>query len=134
MILRPNKPGVVLSPETAYLLEKHCNVKTLRMRLRGENSLVSQELLDLREVAMQHEPPALPEAEGPSAEVAPQWITTAQIADLEGVTDRAVRLRCQAGQMDAEQIDGRWRISVEAYEQYRAARASMRRDRWASSS
>jgi excisionase family DNA binding protein len=51
------------------------------------------------------------------------WMTTAEVADLLYLSDRAVRMACKNGRLRADQIDGRWRISREDFEHFRAARA-----------
>jgi excisionase family DNA binding protein len=53
------------------------------------------------------------------------WMTASQAAAVLGITDRAVRKACAAGRLDAELVDGRWRItraSVQAYEPRRRNR------------
>jgi excisionase family DNA binding protein len=45
-------------------------------------------------------------------------MTATRAADVLGISDRAVRKACAAGRLDAELVDGQWRItraSVEAY-------------------
>jgi excisionase family DNA binding protein len=122
-------PAVVISVETAYYLERLTGgaVSKLRVRARGTNQRVAQELLEIREAAMRFNPP-LPEVEADLAEVpaeSEQWLSVVQVADLLGLTDRAVRLACSEGRLEAQQ-DGsrRWRITKKAYEDYRAARAA----------
>lgn len=120
--------AVVISAETAYYLERICKVAALRQRLRdGRHPLVSQELLDLRTVAMSFDPASLPAdaAVGSDpAEVATEWLSVAEAADLLGMGQRGVRLACQQDRLDAEQVGGRWQISREAVHNFRAARAA----------
>ncbi len=52
-------------------------------------------------------------------------MTTTRAADVLGISDLAVRKACTAGRLDAELVDGHWRItraSVEAYEPRRSIR------------
>jgi excisionase family DNA binding protein len=52
-------------------------------------------------------------------------MTATRAADVLGITDRAVRKACAAGRLEAELVDGRWRItraSVQAYEPRRSTR------------
>ncbi len=63
----------------------------------------------------------------PTPEPAPRspLMTTSRAADVLGISDRAVRKACAAGQLDAQLVDGQWRIprdSVEAYEPRRSIR------------
>jgi excisionase family DNA binding protein len=126
MIVGQDGPAVVLSAETAYWLETVCRVSALRMRLRdGRHQQVSQELLDLRHVAMSFDPSRLPE----NAEVgrtyaevrrdSDRWMSVADAADLLDIGDRAVRLACQQGRLDGELVRGRWRIRRQAIEDFK---------------
>ena len=128
MIIGQTGLGLVISADTAYLLETFGDIKRLRQRIRGRYPNVSQELLDLRTVAMSYDPERLPEAEVDSAELAAQsevdWLSPQRVADLLGISDRAVRLACSQGRIDAQQVGSRWRISEEGYRAYRAARAA----------
>ncbi|WP_222267415.1 helix-turn-helix domain-containing protein [Modestobacter marinus] len=63
----------------------------------------------------------------PTPEPAPRSpvMTATRAADVLGISDRAVRKACAAGRLDAELVDGQWRItraSVEAYEPRRSIR------------
>ncbi|WP_137292017.1 helix-turn-helix domain-containing protein [Nocardioides dongxiaopingii] len=129
MIVGRGGPAVVLSAETAYFLETFCKheVSRLRVRTRGLHQRVAEELLELRRVAMEFDPQALPgdAAVGSDlAEVGPEWISVAVAADLLGMGDRGVRLACQQDRLDARQVGGRWQISREALEQFKTARAA----------
>lgn len=133
MIVGENGPAVVISAETAYWLERICKVSSLRQRLRdGRHQLVSQELLELRRVAMSFDPAQLPasaEVGRGFAEVATglkqrEWLTVAEAADLLNIGARAVRLACSEDRLDAERVGGRWRISRQALENFKAARAA----------
>ena len=132
MIVGQHGPAVVLSAETAYYLETVCKVAALRQRLRdGRHPQVSQELLHLRHVAMRFDParlPQNPEVGSESAEVDPALdqglMTVAEVADLLGIGERAVRLACAEDRLDAEQVGGRWQITRDAYENFKTARAA----------
>jgi hypothetical protein len=126
-------PGVVLSPETAFILEKTCRVHEVRARLRGRHPKVGEELLDLKRVADLHEArqrvPRVPElqADPPELGRASQvWFSSVQAADLLGVTERAVTKACLLGRLEAEQVAGRWRITRDAIDTYRTTRRSGR--------
>lgn len=123
--------AVVLSPETAYYLEKVCNVSALRQRLRdGRHPVVSQELLDLRRVGMSFDPSSLAQVESDPTQVAPEsesgLMSVAEVADLLGLTTQAVTLACREGRLVAEQVGPRrpWQITRDALDDYRAARAA----------
>ncbi|MGY1845525.1 helix-turn-helix domain-containing protein [Modestobacter sp. SYSU DS0875] len=51
-------------------------------------------------------------------------MNTNQAADRLGMTPRGVRLAIAEARLQAEQIDGRWRLRREDVEHYRASRAS----------
>lgn len=125
MIARPRQPLLMLSAETCAALEETFDLRRLRVRMRGSNPVVAQELLELREVALEYE--LLAEAEAPAPEVAPalkQWLSTTEVAEMAMVSDSAVRLACRVGRIEAEVVAGKWRIGRGAAEDYRAARAA----------
>lgn len=133
MIVGDEGPAVVLSAETAYWLERICKVSSLRQRLRdGSHQRVSVELLELRRVAMSFDPTRLPataEVGSGSAEVAAglesrEWLSVGEAADLLGIGERAVRLACSQDRLDAEQVGGRWRITRQALEDFKATRVA----------
>lgn len=131
MIAGKNGVVLVLSAETAYYLEHFCEITRLRVRMRGRNPKVGQELLDLRQAAMSFDPRALPSAAeteaGFSETVAEsdQWLTPLEAADQLDLTDRRVRQMCDSGEIaGAEKVGGRWRISREGLDDYKAARAA----------
>lgn len=129
MIVRPTEPFVALSAETAAWLESNANMRALRVRARGVNPRVAQELLDLREVALEAEAALVAQAQGVEPQVAQgleqeQLLTTGQVAEREGITPAAVRLACKQGRIEAIQSAGRWQITADAYKTYRAARAA----------
>lgn len=127
MIVGDNGPAVVLSAETAYWLERICKVDGLRQRLRdGRHPVISQELLDLRRVAMGFDPSRLAQAESDFSQVATEWMSVAEVADRLWLSVQAVTLACRQGRLDAEQVGPRqrWQISREAFENFKAARAA----------
>lgn len=126
MILRPNQPGAVVSPETAAFINRYMSLSTLRVRaLNPEvHPRVAQELADLREIALEL---AFPETEGLIAETATdlnQLLTPQQAADLLGVSDRRVRQLCVTGDLAAQRIGGRWQINRQDARDYKTARAA----------
>lgn len=127
MIIGEQGPAMVLSAETAYWIETILKPARLRQRLRdGRHQQVSQELLDVRRLAMGFDPTRLPaEAEvgRGSAEVGrglDQWLSVPEVADLLGLGDRAVRLACDEDRLEAEKVGGRWRIHRKAVQDFKA--------------
>jgi excisionase family DNA binding protein len=51
-----------------------------------------------------------------------KYLTTAQAAERAGVTDRGIRMAISRGTLPAESVAGRWQISAEALNRYRARR------------
>lgn len=133
MIVGQDGPAVVLSAETAYCLERFCSreVSRLRVRTRGVNQHVAEELLELRRVAMGYDPTRLPQnaaVGSDSAEVATGLehglMRVAEVADRLGLSERAVRLACSQGRLEAEQVGSRWQITRQALHDFEAARAA----------
>lgn len=129
MILRPNQPGALVSPATAAFLNRHANLSAIRVKALnpGLDQRVAQELLDLKHIALEHEP--LPEAEVGSPEAArgleQQWLSSTDVAGLLGISDSAVRLACREDRIQgARRVGGRWQINRQAVEDYKAARAA----------
>ena len=61
-----------------------------------------------------------PRAPEPERGALSEWLTTAQAADLIGFTDRGIRKAIAEGRLDAINVDGRWRITREAFAHYRS--------------
>lgn len=119
-------PGVVVPGRVAAWLNRHGGLNELRRCIRGMDAEVDSVLVALSVagtawLSSVHgtTPRNVPEAAPKSA-----WLTTTQAAHLLDQTDRAVRMACQSGRLQAEQENGRWRIRREDFEHYRANRAS----------
>jgi excisionase family DNA binding protein len=122
MKLTTQQPAVILSADTCDLLNRIFNLRAVHNHVR-DRPRIAQEIADIREITASFR--ALPEATGSIAEVAQdleRWLTPQEVADLEGITDRAVRLACTEGRIPAQQVGGRWQISRTAYEDYRRER------------
>jgi excisionase family DNA binding protein len=120
-------PAVVLSARTAAWLERHAGLTSLRVRVRGTDPAISRELEEVRRAGMLWCASATGSPVAPEPELAApskQWLSTGQVAELLNVTDRAVRLACASGRLEAVQVAGRYRITREAIAHYRAARAA----------
>ncbi|MGY1778768.1 helix-turn-helix domain-containing protein [Geodermatophilus sp. SYSU D01036] len=117
--------GVVLVPaRIAEWLHRHFELDAARKATRGADPEVDSVLVALRIAALNWRssvygtsPRNVPETEPVSA-----WLSTTQAADALGLTDRAVRSACSDGRLEAQRVDGRWRISREALEHHRASR------------
>ncbi|WP_169079847.1 helix-turn-helix domain-containing protein [Microcella alkalica] len=60
---------------------------------------------------------AAPKEERPTQS---EWLTTSELADHLGFTTRGARKACAEGRIEAELVDGRYRISRTALAHYRA--------------
>ncbi len=123
-------PVVVVPARVAAWLGRR-GLDSLRINARGVDAEVDDVLAALHLAGLQWrasvEPEAEPEVAGPQPEVAPALGTvmgTREAADLLGLTVRAVTLAIQQGRLSAERVGGRWRITRDDVEHYRAARAA----------
>lgn len=125
-------PVVIVTGRVAAYLGRYAGLDDFRVQHRGRDGEVDETLLALRLVAM-----AWREARGvgsvdttgrptPAQPVAEssQGLTTNQAAARLGVGAEAVRKAIREERLPAQQIDGRWRITPEAIEHFKAARAA----------
>lgn len=119
-------PVVVVPGRVAALLDNLLDLTRLRVEVRGQDAELDAVLVALRVAAANWRTTATgsPHPPAPEAATRSTWLSTAQAADILGVTDRAVRLAITEHRLNAQQIDGRWRISREDLEHFRAARAA----------
>ncbi|GAB3349950.1 helix-turn-helix domain-containing protein [Modestobacter lapidis] len=117
--------GVVIVPaRVAAWLHQNLPLDRLRSEVRGVDAEVDVVLIGLSVAGLNWRASVHGTVPRNVPEPAPksQWLTTTQVADLLDQTDRAIRMACQSGRLPAEQENGRWRISRENFEHYRAAR------------
>lgn len=121
--------AAVVPGRVAAWLERHGHLNELRARARGGDPEIDAALVALRIAALTWRASATGTEDAPEPEVGPrsEWLSTTTAAGHLGITDRAVRLAISQGRLPAEQVDGRWRISREDTEHYRAARAAHQR-------
>lgn len=117
---------VIVPARIANWLATRTNLSEVRINSRGTDPEVYAVLAALhraglawRTSATGSSAPAEPEAATPS-----KWMSTTQAALQLGVTDRAIRLAIGQHRLPAENLDGRWRITREDLEHYRAARTT----------
>jgi excisionase family DNA binding protein len=120
---------VIVPARIANLLRRHAGLDDLRIRARGADGEFYCVLTALHIASLQWRDSAIGTTEAPKAELGPdsnkrQWMTTGQAAAVIGVTDRAIRKAIATGHLEASNVDGRWRISVEDLAHYKAARAA----------
>lgn len=126
VLIGRNGPAVVLDARTCAWLERYAGLTSLRVKVRGTDPAVSRNLEEIREAAMAwrssvtgtaHD--TAPEPPTPSS----QWLSTKRAGELLGITDRAIRKAINDDRLHADQIAGRYRVSREDLEHFRAARA-----------
>ena len=117
---------VIVPARVAAWLARHTDLSTVRVSARGTDPEVYGVLHDLHAAALTWRSSATGSEQAPEPEATTRssWLSTTQAAGQLGITDRAVRLAIRQGRLPAEQVDGRWRISKEDVEHYRAARAA----------
>jgi excisionase family DNA binding protein len=122
--LLPQEVGAVIPGRVAALIYATTDLAKVRTSRRGVDPEVDAALMALAIAALRWRSSATGTEDAPTPEppASSSWLTTTQAAGLAGVTDRAVRKAIAAGQLDATNVGGRYRISRENLEQYRARR------------
>ena len=117
-------PAVVVPGRVAAWLESRLDLRRVRTDARGADPEVDAVLSDMHRLALVWRASATGSATTPPPEATPLlgWMSTTQAASLLKITDRAVRLAIQEHRLPAQQLAGRWRITREDVEHYRAAR------------
>lgn len=125
-VIGTDGPAVVLNARACAWLERYARLSDLRVRVRGTDPEISRQLEEIRYAAMAWRGSATGTKEAAKPEPATQleWLSTGQAADLLGIGDRAVRKAIAETRLNATEVAGRYRISREDVEHYRAARAA----------
>lgn len=63
-------------------------------------------------------------APAPEEPAQSKWMGTTEAAEMLGITDRAVRLAITQKRLHATNLHGRWRITPEDIEHFKAAKAA----------
>ena len=120
-------PVVLVPGRVAAWIERHTDLRRLRTAARGMDAEVDAVLVALATCALAWRTSAIGSEQAQEAEVVAESearLGTSQVADLLGITGRAVRLACERQRIPAEQVAGRWLISREDVEHFRAGRAA----------
>jgi excisionase family DNA binding protein len=117
---------VIVPVRVAAWLASRTRLSEVRISARGTDPEVYAVLAALHRGALEWRTSITGSKAPPQREVATpsKWMSTTQAAGQLGITGRAVRLAIQEGRLPATQVDGRWRITREDTEHYRAARAA----------
>jgi len=115
---------VIVPARVAAWLSRHARLDELRAQVRGADAEVDNVLVALAVASATWRTSATGSTHAPEPEVRAlsPWMSSTQAADLLGITSRAVRLAIGEERLPAEQVDGRWRITREDVEHYRAGR------------
>ncbi|MDT0201348.1 helix-turn-helix domain-containing protein [Nocardioides sp. AE5] len=127
MLIGVNGPGVVLDARTCAWLEGHAGLTSLRVRVRGTDPEISRQLVEIRAAAMAWRGSATGTEDDTKPEPVTdsgQWLSTGQAAQLAGVTGRAIRKAINEQRLPATEAGGRYRISREDIEHFKAARTA----------
>ncbi|WP_030543102.1 helix-turn-helix domain-containing protein [Streptomyces albus] len=118
-------PVVLVPARIAAQLDKLLSLRQLRTSVRGQDAELDSVLVALATAAAAWRTSATGSPLAPVPEAAPPcpWLSTTEAAAVLGITDRAVRLACETGRLDAEHVGGRWRVSREAAAHYQARAA-----------
>ena len=116
--------GVVIVPaRVAAYLNTYAKLEQFRRDHRGQDAEVDEVLVAFltsekawRSSVLGTRPAALPEP-APNCS-----LTTVQAANRLGITDRGVRKAIATGHLKAESVNGRWEISLEQLQHFRATR------------
>jgi excisionase family DNA binding protein len=119
-------PAVVVPARAAAFLESRADLSVLRVRVRGVDPEVSRVLAELREAAMAWRVSATGNEQAPTTELAAdsEWLSTSGAGRLLGRDPRSVRYAIKRGALPATLVGRSYRVSREAVEIYRAARAA----------
>lgn len=126
MIVGRSGPAVVLDARVCAWLEAHAGLSSLRVRAAMDPAIAAQ-LAEIRVAAMAWRSFAT----GTAGDARPEpvarsdrWLSSGQAADLAGVSSSAIRKAVREGRLRAAEVGGRYRISREDLEHFKAARAA----------
>ncbi len=115
---------VVVPARVASWLLDHARLRELRIRARGVDGDIDAVLTALTVAGLHWQQQA---SEGgsnpaPKPETEAECVGTEKAGAVLGISSRAVRAAILEGRLEAERIDGRWRISRQALQQFRERR------------
>lgn len=123
-ILGESSPVVILDGPTAAWLENETNLPAARIRHRGGDFRITEQLNAVRILAARWcAATGTPLGHSPDPEP-PSLVTTEQAADLMNITPRGVRAAITAGRLPAERHGRQWLVARADALRYRAGRAA----------
>lgn len=116
--------GVVITPRIAFELERATDISRLRAaRAQGNDRHLAAVLCSMHELAVEYASTlGVPTGPLPAPEPDSPWLTPLQVAKRLNLTDHRIRQVIRQGELPAERVGRMWRVSVEAFEDYRALR------------
>ncbi len=120
---------VVLPARVAAWLAHHVRLQELRTRFRGADAEVDAVLVAITLAALHWRTSGTGSETATKPEVGPGWLSSDRAGSLLGISSRAVRLAIAEGRLEADLVDGRWRITREAFDKFKAARATRTTER-----
>lgn len=119
-------PIVIVPARVATWLERYAGLNDLRIRARGNDPEVDSVLQAMHRAALHWRTTVTGSDQAPAPEEPAQskWMGTQEAAAALGITDRAVRLAITQKRLHATNLHGRWRITPEDIEHFKAAKAA----------
>lgn len=117
-------PVVVVPGRAARRLVQCFQLDRYHVQHRGEDAELDAVIVALRVAGLRWATSVDVAGRRKQAEVAPlsEWLNATEVAELVGVTAWAVRLAIREGRLSADKLGGRWQISREAAQHWRASR------------
>ena len=116
----------MVSPEMARILWHNGGLDDFRHRVRGRRPDLDALLEALRAAGERWASADRGSVEAEAPEATPEWLSTSEVASRVGLTTRAVVLAIGEKRLSAEWSSGRWMVSREELEHFKAARAGRR--------
>jgi len=121
-----NGPVVIISARVCAYLNRYAALEEFRIAHRGTDQEVDNTLVAMALAARTWRSSATgtTAAEPPEPAAPLEWLSTTQAATRLGVTPRAITKAISEKRIQADSIDGKWRISPESLAHYKAHRAA----------
>lgn len=117
-------PVAIIPGRVCAWMHDRLQLDNVRANIRGQDSEIDSVLVAITLAARRWRIAATGNNAAPTPENQQPWVSTTTAAAALGITDSAVRMAIRQGRLPAERLDGRWRITRESIEHYRAARAA----------
>lgn len=126
MLIKAGQSLVILDARTCAWLERYAGLTALRVKVAGTDRVITEQLTEIRVAAMSWRSSATGTAVDAQPELPPksEWMSTGEAGQALDVSDSAIRKAIRNEKLNATQVAGRYRISKEDLEHYRAARRS----------